>query len=112
MHYFAGGAIFGSVGCEILYPAISLLFGAKYFSKIKEGMQYFAGVHYFALHRPLHHTNLVPLEVRCGDPYSVWTCIVLLEYGIWAHLDQVWLGHRDQYLVDITSSVEITIHEH
>ena len=25
MHFYAGGAIFGSVGCEILYPAISLL---------------------------------------------------------------------------------------
>ena len=50
MHYFAGGAICGSVGCGILYLANSLLFGAKYFSKIKEGMQYFAGVHYFALH--------------------------------------------------------------
>ena len=41
--YFAGGAIFGSVSCEILTPAIRVLFEAQYCSKIKEGVNDFAG---------------------------------------------------------------------
>ena len=39
--------------------------------------------------RPLHHINLVLLEVSCCNSSSVWMCIVLLEYGICAHLDHV-----------------------